>query len=162
MMFIPSLTLEVKVIINWLMAQWLALHSRSVFRDGFLLAYTMWCWNSCWVGSALSFPVGFSSNSKKEAPIGVPGTSIRSVPTLTGEGINTHTGSTCTQASGKAAASNCISNSKELQVEALVSLNAYKIEEGLFHGYVRSSEVQNYQDLQRGWNASRSKILILI
>ena len=59
-------------------------------------------------------------------------------------------GSTCTQASGKAAASNCISNSKELQVEALVSLNAYKIEEGLFHGYVRSSEVQNYQDLQRG------------
>ena len=40
--------------------------------------------------SALSFPVGFSSNSKKEAPIGVPGTSKRSVPTLTGEGINTH------------------------------------------------------------------------
>ena len=72
------------------MAQWLALHSRPVFRDGFLLAYNMWCWNSCWVGSALSFPVGFSSNSKKEAPIGVPGTSIRSVPTLTGEGINTH------------------------------------------------------------------------
>ena len=69
----------------------IALHSRPVFRDGFLLAYTMWCWNSCWVGSALSFPVGFSSNSKKEAPIGVPGTSIRSVPTLTGEGINTHT-----------------------------------------------------------------------
>ena len=28
---------------------------------------------------------------KKEAPIGVPGTSERSVPTLTGEGINTHT-----------------------------------------------------------------------
>ena len=74
-----------------LVAQWLALHSRPVFRDGFLLAYTMWCWNSCWVGSALSFPVGFSSNSKKEAPIGVPGTSIRSVPTLTGEGINTQT-----------------------------------------------------------------------
>ena len=59
----------------------------------FLLAYTMWCWNSCWVGSALSFPVGFSSNSKKEAPIGVPGTSIRSVPTLIGEGLNTHYGS---------------------------------------------------------------------
>ena len=91
MIFIPSLTLEVKVIISWLMAQWLALHSRPVFRDGFLLAYTMWCWNSCWVGSALSFPVGFSSNSKKEAPNGVPGTSERSVPTLTGEGINTHT-----------------------------------------------------------------------
>ena len=36
-------------------------------------------------------PVGFSSNSKKEAPIGVPGTSERSVLTLTGEGINTHT-----------------------------------------------------------------------
>ena len=35
-------------------------------------------------------PVGFSSNSKKEAPIGVPGTSKRSVPTLTGEGINTN------------------------------------------------------------------------
>ena len=34
---------------------------------------------SCWVGSALSFPVGGCSNSKKEAPIGVPGTSIRSV-----------------------------------------------------------------------------------
>ena len=52
-------------------------------------------WNqkvhSCWVGSALSFQVGFSSISKIEAPIGVPGTSIRSVPTLTGEGINTHT-----------------------------------------------------------------------
>ena len=46
----------------------LALHSRPVFRDGFLLAYTMWCWNSCWVGSALSFPVGFSSNSKKWSP----------------------------------------------------------------------------------------------
>ena len=75
----------------WLVAQWLALHSRPVFRDGFLLAYNMWCWNSCWVGSALSFPVGFSSNSKKEAPIGVPGTSIRSVPTLMGEGINTNT-----------------------------------------------------------------------
>ena len=45
--------------------------------------------------SALSFPVGFSSNSKKEAPIGVPGTFIRSVPTLTGEGINTHTHSNC-------------------------------------------------------------------
>ena len=28
---------------------------------------------------------------KKEAPFGVPGTSIRSVPTLTGEGINTYT-----------------------------------------------------------------------
>ena len=41
--------------------------------------------------NCLSFPVGFSSNSDKEAPIGVPGTSIRSVPTLTGEGINTHT-----------------------------------------------------------------------
>ena len=27
----------------WLVAQWLALHSRPVFRDGFLLAYTMWC-----------------------------------------------------------------------------------------------------------------------
>ena len=51
----------------------------------------MWGWNSYWVGSALSFPVGFSSNSKKEAPNGVPGTSERSVPTLTGEGINTHT-----------------------------------------------------------------------
>ena len=24
-------------------AQWLVLHSRPVFRDGFLLAYTMWC-----------------------------------------------------------------------------------------------------------------------
>ena len=43
------------------------------------------------VGSALSFPVSFSSNSKKRSPIGVPGISIRSVPTLTGEGINTHT-----------------------------------------------------------------------
>ena len=42
-----------------------------------------------WVRTILL--VGFSSNSKKEAPIGVPGTSIRSVPTLTGEGINTHT-----------------------------------------------------------------------
>ena len=37
-----------------------------------------------------SLPIGFSSNSKKEAPIGVPGTSKRRVPTLTGEGINTH------------------------------------------------------------------------
>ena len=46
---------------------------------------------TCWVGSTLSFPVGFSSNLKKEAPIWVPGTSIRSVSTLTGEGINTHT-----------------------------------------------------------------------
>ena len=53
-----------------LVAQWLALHSKPVFWDGFLLAYTMWCWNSCWVGSALSFPVGYSSNSKKEAPFG--------------------------------------------------------------------------------------------
>ena len=51
-----------------LVAQWLALHSKPVFWDGFLLAYTMWCWNSCWVGSALSFPVGYSSNSNKEAP----------------------------------------------------------------------------------------------
>ena len=51
-----------------MMAQWLALHSRPVFRDGFLLAYNMWCWNSCWVGSALSFPVDFSSNSKKRSP----------------------------------------------------------------------------------------------
>ena len=32
----------------------------------------MWCWNSCWVGSALSFPVGFSSNSKKWSPIWGP------------------------------------------------------------------------------------------
>ena len=46
----------------------------------------------------MSFSVSFSSNSKKsyekiwiEAPFGVPGTSRRSVPTLTGEGINTHT-----------------------------------------------------------------------
>ena len=70
-----------------IVAQWLPLHS----RDGFLLANNMWCWNSCWVGSALLFPVSFTSNPKKEAPIGVPGTSIRSVPTLTGEGINTHT-----------------------------------------------------------------------
>ena len=28
---------------SWLVAQWLALHSRPVFRDGFLLAYDMWC-----------------------------------------------------------------------------------------------------------------------
>ena len=34
------------------------------------------------VGSALYLPLGFSSISKKEAPIGVPGTSIRSVPPL--------------------------------------------------------------------------------
>ena len=85
---LPSILIFLHISI---LSQWLALHSRPVFRDGFLLAYTMWCWNSCWVGSALSFPVGFSSNSKKEAPIGVPGTSKRSVPTLTGEGINTHT-----------------------------------------------------------------------
>ena len=26
-----------------LLAQWLALQSRPVVRDGFLLAYTMWC-----------------------------------------------------------------------------------------------------------------------
>ena len=45
-----------------IMAQWLPLHSRPVFRDGFLLADTIWCWNSCWVGSTLSFSVGFSSN----------------------------------------------------------------------------------------------------
>ena len=49
------------------------------------------CPNWCWVGSALSFPGRLSSNLWKEAPIGVPGTSIRSVPTKTDEGINTHT-----------------------------------------------------------------------
>ena len=33
----------------------------------------MWCWNSCRVGSALSFPVSFSSNSKKKrSPIWGP------------------------------------------------------------------------------------------
>ena len=63
----------------------------AVVSDGFLLAYTMWYRNSCWVGSSLFFPVCFSSNSKKEAPIGVPGTSIRSVPTLMDERISTHT-----------------------------------------------------------------------
>ena len=86
----PKKWIYIYILYLWLVAQWLALHSRPVFRDGFLLAYTMWCWNSCWVGSALSFSVGFSSNSKKEAPIGVLGSSIRSVPTLMGEG-NTHT-----------------------------------------------------------------------
>ena len=29
--------------IKWLVAQWLALHSTPVFRDGFLPAYTMRC-----------------------------------------------------------------------------------------------------------------------
>ena len=48
--------------------------------------------NSCWVGSALFFPVGGSSNLKKEAPIRVLGTSINSVPTLTVEGININIG----------------------------------------------------------------------
>ena len=49
-------------------------------------------WNSCWVGSALFFAVVFSANLKKEAPIGVPGTSIRSVPNLTVRGqTHTHT-----------------------------------------------------------------------
>ena len=52
---------------------------------------TLRCKNSCWFGSAFSFPVSFSSNLKTESFIGVLGTSIRSVPTLTGEGINTHT-----------------------------------------------------------------------
>ena len=47
------------------------------------------------VGSALFLPVGFSSKWKKEAQIGVPGTSIRCVPTLMGEGININT-HTCT------------------------------------------------------------------
>ena len=36
-----------------------------------------------WVHTIL--PVGFSSYSTKEAPTGVPGTSIMSVPTLMGE-----------------------------------------------------------------------------
>ena len=50
------------------------------------------------VGSAVSFQFDFSSNSKKsyekyeiEAPFGVPGTSRKEKPTLTGDGINTHT-----------------------------------------------------------------------
>ena len=81
----PWLTKEV------IQNQWLAFHSIPVFRYGLLLAYNMWCWNSCWVGSSLSFPVGISSNLKKEDPIGGPGTSIRRVPNLTGKGINTHT-----------------------------------------------------------------------
>ena len=40
-----------------------------------------------WVRTIL--PSWFHFTCKKEAPIGVPGTSIRSVPTFTGEGINT-------------------------------------------------------------------------
>ena len=43
-----------------------------------------------WVRTTLSSRFKFKLK-KNEAPIGVPGTSIRSVPTLTGEGINTHT-----------------------------------------------------------------------
>ena len=41
--------------------------------------------------STLSFHLDFSSKLKKEEAIGVPGTPIRSVPTLMGEWINTHT-----------------------------------------------------------------------
>ena len=66
----------------------------GMFRDGFL-AYTIWCWNLCCVGSALFLPVSFSSKWKKETQIGVPGTSIRCVPTLMGERININT-HTCT------------------------------------------------------------------
>ena len=58
----------------------LALHSRPVFRDGFLLAYTMWC---CTI-----LPSRFQFKFEKMKP---QWTSKRSVPTLTGEGINTHT-----------------------------------------------------------------------
>ena len=50
----------------------LTLRCRPVFRDGFL-------------------PTGFSTILKKDAPIGITGTSIRSVRTLTGEWMNTHT-----------------------------------------------------------------------
>ena len=84
-------TIHCPNILKELVVHWLALHSRPLLRDGFLLAYNMWCWNPCWFWSKLSFPVGFSSNWKKEAPIGVPGTSITSVPTLIDEGINTYT-----------------------------------------------------------------------
>ena len=73
----------------WLVVQRLLLHSKPVFRDDFFLAYNIWGWNLCWVRSALFFPVGFSSNLKIETPIGVPGTSLRNVPSLLGEGINT-------------------------------------------------------------------------
>ena len=36
--------------------QYFLINSRPVFRDRFLLAYNLWYWNSCWVGSALSYP----------------------------------------------------------------------------------------------------------
>ena len=41
-----------------------------------------------WVRTIL--PSRFQFEFEEEAPFGVPGTSIRSVPTLTGEGINTY------------------------------------------------------------------------
>ena len=47
------------------------------------------------LGPALSFPIDFNSNSKKEVPIGGLGTSIRSVPTPMVEGINTNTSALC-------------------------------------------------------------------
>ena len=63
-------------------AQWLSasLHSRPVFRDGFLLAYTMWC---CTI-----LPSRFQFEFEKMKP---QLTSKRSVLTLMDEGINTHT-----------------------------------------------------------------------
>jgi len=42
-----------------------------------------------WVCTIL--PSRFQFKLKKEAPIGVPRTTIKSVPTLTGEDIDTHT-----------------------------------------------------------------------
>ena len=43
------------------------------------------------VCGAESHSEGLNSVLKKEAPIGIPGTSKRSVPTLMGEGININT-----------------------------------------------------------------------
>ena len=79
-MCLGSLPLLFGAVVNGWWRSGLALHSRPVFRDGFLLAYTMWC---CTI-----LPSRFQFKFEKMKP---QWTSKRSVPTLSGEGINTHT-----------------------------------------------------------------------